>query len=406
MVLDLALLRWIEVRPASSVEYEPGNLSSILEVLYNTRKPFRFVVASTKTEYGRNIIRFYIQVEEDLADRLANLLRSWLSVQVLMDSKPPSTTHELCVEYGLRSHYALPVIDLDRKPEVNNVDGVVAALASEGGIFEVTATADVVSAKRGIYEWIRKKTGSSAGFGDAFLDQAFNAIGAVLGGPYRGGGGAVKQMDPVVKIRIDAASKKVSRSLFNCSVKAYGSMDLAKAVLEALPSSAVNRFTLERAYRGVMLPNDLSPPKKHTLRNFINTISPLFSIAILVCAFLARVIRLSFTEIELFIIALSIIPAALIKIFLPKKKPLILSTDELSMIIGMPSGIGRLPIETALAPPTREVILAEESVAMKKEAVVAEAKRAERRGLAEAEKTLPYQHGHEDSKNHPTDTLH
>lgn len=403
----MALYRWIEVRPVSSIEYEPRNFSSVLEVLYNARKPFRFIASSVKTGFGRNIVHFYIQAEEDLINRLANLLRSWLGVQVLMDSKPPSEVYDLCVEYGLRSHYALPIADLDGKPEENNIDGIIAALASEGGAFEVTAVADI-GARRGVYDWIRRKMGRSASFSDTILDHAYGAVGAILGGPYKpsGGGGIKQQTDPIAKLMIDAVSKKAVRSLFNCSIKAYGSMDLIKAVLEALPSSSMNRLTPIKSRRGVALSSEIVPPKKHSLRNFINTISPAFTIAILACAFLTGLITLRLTDFEILIIVLSIIPTLLIKIFLPKKKPLILSTDELSMIVGMPSGIGRLPVETALAPPTREVVPVERSTLLeKREAVIAESKREERKGLIEAEKAMPFQWRGE-PKNCPTDTSH
>lgn len=384
----MPLYRWIEVRPASSVDYEPGNFSSILEVLYNARKPFRFVAASVRTGLGKNIVRFYIQVEEGLADRLANLLRSWLGAQVLMDSKPPSIPCDYCVEYDLRGHYALPVVNLDAKPEVNNVDGIVAALASEGGMFEVTAVADI-GAKRGIYDWIRKKTSGSAGFGDALLDHVYGAIGALLGGPSYKSGGA-KQMDPVTKIRVDAASKKVNKSLFNCAVKAYGSVDLAKAVLEALPSSPMNRFTVSRARRGMAPPNEIIPPKKNVLRNFVNAISPLFTALIIVCALMMGLLTLRLTDLDMLIIALSIVPTALIKIFMPKKRPLILSTDELGMVVGLPSEIGRLPVETAISPPTREVISVGEGALIRmKKSIEMEAERERRTEGGEGPRASP-----------------
>jgi len=70
---------------------------------------------------------------------------------------------------------------------------------------------------------------------------------------------------------------------------------------------------------------------------------------------------------------------ALIKIFMPKKRPLILSTDELGMVVGLPSEIGRLPVETAISPPTREVISVGEGALIRmKKSIEMEAERERR----------------------------
>lgn len=345
------LLRWVEVRPIVHGEYPPGCFSSILEVLYNSRKPFRFIAAPIQSASGKRIIRFYFQVEEDFAERFSSLLRSRLGVQTILDSKPSEGLYELRVEYDLRAHFALPVIDFDRKMEVNSLDGIVTALADAGGAFEVAAEADV-GAKKDIYEWIRGKTGG-ASFGDALLNHIFNALGAVLGGGYMQRSGGSQASNPIIKVRVAAAEKKVNRSLFRCAIRAYGGPGLAKAVLEVLPSTPLNRFFISNAevWRR-LLPEDIERPRRHRVRNLVSSLLPPLSIIAIICCFLTGLITLNLTDFDLMLIALLLAPAPLTKILLPKK-PLILSTEELGFIIGLPTGVGRLPVETALAPPTR-----------------------------------------------------
>ena len=326
----------------------------VLGVLYNSGRPFKFVIASCPSQIveGRFSVRFFFHADEMLVDRVKSLLRASLGAQVIEGSKPPKSTYPLSADLGLKAHFALPIADLTSKVQSNPIDGIAAALMKGEGAVEISAVSDV-GARRKVLNWIMEKTGRSPSFADILLNSALGIFDAFLGGAPRGSA-AKAELNPVAKARVSAATEKANRKLFRCSVKVYGDREVLDAVLSALPSSAVNRFAKRGVKRGAALSQSVEKPPAFMLRNAINSLAWLPSAALLGILFLTGAFDpFRLANIDITFITLAVFPAAAIKVAVPGRRPVILSAEELSLIVGLPTEIGRLPVELGTSPVTR-----------------------------------------------------
>jgi len=365
--------KWIEIRPLPTSRLSAGNFMDILGVLYNSGRPFKFVIASCPSPIveGRLSVRFFFQADGMLVDRVKSLLRTNLGAQVIEGSKPPKSTYPLSAELGLRSHFALPIADLTGKMRSNPIDAVAAALTKGEGAIEISAVGDT-SARRKILNWIMEKTRRSPSFADVLLDSVLSIFDAILGAPPRGSA-ARAELNPVAKARVSAATEKANRKLFRCSVKVYGDREVLDAVLDVLPSSAVNRFARRGIRKGAVLSQLVEKPPTYALRNAINSLAWLPPIALLGILFLAGIfdpLRLANIDIALIILAFSL--AAGIKMAIPNRRPIILSAEELSLIVGLPTEVGRLPVELGTSPVTRGQFIPAEGAVKEAQAEVYE----------------------------------
>jgi len=217
----VASFKWLELRPLGSGIFPPSNLLDALGVLYNSGRPFRFIIAScpSPTVENQRVVRFFFQAEEGIIDRVKGLFRTGLNVQVVEGSKPPDERYEVCADLELKGHYALPICDFSGK-KTNPVDGMVLALAKGVGTVDVTAVEDS-SARRGILSWIAQKTRRSASFTDILLDSILGIFDAILGGPPPSRQ-AKTDLSPVLKARVGMASEKAAKNSSGARLKLWG----------------------------------------------------------------------------------------------------------------------------------------------------------------------------------------
>jgi hypothetical protein len=159
-----------------------------------------------------------------------------------------------------------------------------------------------------------------------------------------------------VKERVDAAVWKVNRNLFRCELRAYGDGETVEAVGEALPF-AYNKLRVSRVSRAVEAPmRELRAPRGRELKAAL--LSLLWLVPLLLIpstAFLLGAFDpLRLANVDLTVIMLTVIPAAVLYAAFRRKPPLVLCTDELSLIVGVPTAVDRLPVETGTARITRK----------------------------------------------------
>jgi len=348
---------WVEVRPLASGKFELRNFGGVLDYLYNTGKPFRFFAVncpSVKVE-GLRSVRFFLQLPNvDLADRVANVLRTSLDAEIIEGSEPPVRVYERCAEFELRNTYALPICSHKETPYTNPVDTVVGALTRGDAALEVLAVEDR-RARGGILRYVGRKTGKSASFADAMVDAATGILGGFFGGR-QSRPEDKRQLDPFVKERVDAAGWKVNRNLFRCELRAYGDGETVEAIGEAFPF-AYNRLRVSRFSRTVEAPaRELCRPRGRELKAAL--LSFLWLIPLLLIpstAFLLGVFDpLRLANVDLTVIMLTVIPSAVLYAVFRSRPVLVLCTDELSLIVGVPTAVDRLPVETGTARITRK----------------------------------------------------
>ena len=344
---------WLEVKPLRTAAIEPRNMKPILEVLYNMEVPFRFVMAnceSTRVK-GRRNVRFFMQLpDERLRSHVAQLLSTSMDVEVV-EAEPPETVYEVSADLGLAKHYALPVCNLEGGGGENPVDGLVGAL-SGGGALEVLAVGDP-KASTGIYKYINERLYGRSSFTGTLFDLVSGIFGQAFGGG-KGEKTVSRRDDPWVKRIVGLAERKRMSQLFTCKIRVYGSESQVEAVLSSLPT-AENRFKRRLTSRGVSMPKALVKPKRFSVKRFLHFLWWATPLLLLYGVWRLGVFNpLRLSPVDVALMAVAVIMAGSLATLLSEETPVILSVEELSSIVGLPSNIGRLPVEFGITPVGRE----------------------------------------------------
>jgi len=157
-----------------------------------------------------------------------------------------------------------------------------------------------------------------------------------------------------MKAEVEAAEKKLHQNLFMCEVKAYGTSEGVKTILDALPS-AMNRLRRFKTARTVEAPARLARPSGHVLKNTLSHLWKILPPAMLAVAYyfgLFNPLRLAWVDVATF--ALAVVSVFPLLTFFRKRNLVVLSVDELSLIVGLPTAVGRLPIELGGTPLSRK----------------------------------------------------
>lgn len=354
---------WVELRPLGTARIEPRSFIGLLNVLYNSGKPFRFYMANCESAVveGRRAVRFFLELpERSVGEYVARIVEATLDVEAV-EAEPPRTVYERCLELELSKHYALPLCLLEGKVDLNPVDMIVEALSGGAGAFEVFARGDP-GARLGIYKYIHGKIRGKASFSKTVSDTLFGMLSeaTVQRDPKDISREAWWRYsrqwkeDPIVRRELEAVERKLNRNHFTCEFKIYGGRDNVEAVMAALPS-AENRFRRFKTARRVKAPSKLVKPSRHSFRNASSNLWKTAPAAILVAAYhfgLFNPLRLGW--VDMLMAALAVASIFPLIAFLGKRKPVVLSMEELSLVIGLPSSIGRLPIEHGGPPFSRK----------------------------------------------------
>ena len=355
---------WVEVRPLITSKLESANFASVLDTLYRLGKPFRFLVVSSKDRgvVGRVLVRFYFQFfDEQVKVQVSNVIRALLDVEVVSVDFPVLESFLVCLDLELAKHYALPIVNPQQELQVNLVDELVASFAGAEGCLEITAIADP-NATIGVQKFVYEKTSHNSGLSKTLLDQVMGFLGETIG---------VNSKDNPTKkstqIKVDSwtresirnAEKKLVSNLFNCQIHIFSnSQKNATSIKSALPS-AMNHFRLFKTAKKQHLTPKLKTPPKHHIRNHVlcNLWWTMPLCLLLFTGVLDWFNPLNFisaiSTVDLVPPVLSVILAVCLFVAFKKRQPIVLSTVELSQMIGLPSAIEKLPIALGKVPISR-----------------------------------------------------
>jgi hypothetical protein len=310
---------------------------------------------------GRRVVRFFLELPERvLGEYVAKLIEASMDVEVV-EAQPPRTVYERCLDLELAKHYSVPICPMDLNMDLNPVDGIIEALSRGVAAFEVVARGDP-GAKYGIRKYLYERTRRRPGLTKALTDIAVDFLGEATiqrdpkdisreawwryGRQWKG--------DPLVRKELLAAEEKLGRNHFTCEVKAYGGRENVKTLLDALPS-IMNRLRRFKTTRKVEAPSRMVAPSKHRLRNAFSNLWKIAPPAILAAAYhfgLFNPLRLSW--IDMLVSSLAIASIFPLLALLRKRNPIVLSVEELSLIVGLPTSGRRLPIELGGMPLSRK----------------------------------------------------
>jgi len=362
---------WVEVKPLITSELKPGSFAPVLESLFNSGKPFRFLAVDVEDPNveGKRVVRFFLQLpDRNMIEQLSNVVRALLDVEIVK-AQPPKRQYRRCVDLELARDYAVPVCHLTEKPSINLIDRIVAALGGSGAALEIVARGDSKAAA-GIQKWIYDKTHHGPSMSKAFSDIGVGVVAEATVQRYPRDisreawwkYGRQYKTDPWGKEEIKEAETKLHRSLFTCNVRIYGnSPENIQTIKDALPS-AMNRFRAFKTERKVVeVQNELEKPSRYWFRN--NLLCRLWWATPLAVLFLSWFMGLfnplrmisspSSLSADMVVLTISIFSAFPLYWMFRKRHPIVLSTDELAQIVGLPSAIGKLPVALGRVPTAR-----------------------------------------------------
>lgn len=370
---------WIEVRPLRTLRGGAHDvMRGILDVLHNSKKPFRFVAAGLPDEemMDKNVVRFFFEFpDEDTKRYFTRLFTNSLDVEV-HEAAPPKLTFERCAELEMARHFAHPIIrqESSMMPPIN---GICNALA-DGGAFEIVAVGDI-GAKTAVHQFVYDRMHGRPSFSKAVADAAFDvyaeaSIQRDIKDVSREAWWSYRRYrdDKWVQKEVADAERKMHENLFTCEIRLYGDGVQIEDMKQALPSG-MNRFKIFRTLRNIAFPLPLKKPRRILLRNIL---SPLWLICPAVTVgsawYLGFLDPFRLGTADLAILLGAAVMAAVLAFLLRRKNPIVLSTSEISFMLGLPSNLGRIPVKFGTSAFSTKPILAIKEERMESRSVMAE----------------------------------
>jgi hypothetical protein len=380
---------WVEVRPLIvSTKVESANGLSgcfipVLDVLHSLGKPFRFVIVAPRDSGGggggdgceRVLVRFFFQFfDEQTRVQMSNVMRASLDVEVVGGVNPFKHKYCFCADLALAKDYALPLVFNCQRQElaVNLVDRLVASMAGLGVCVELTVKADpnaVLGIQKFVYDKLSRK---SSGVGALFLDPLGDFVGAGLGknpqnevSAAKSGRSGQNRVDAWNRELIKNAEFKLASNLFTCQIRIFGnSLQSLQVVKKTLPAAPTNRLkTFKTTKKPKQSPTAvLREPSRYVVHNsvfcrlwwavplcvlllmwFFGLFSPLTFVS---SSFL-------FSVVDFGCLVFGVFLAFCLFVVFRKRNAIVLSTQELSQIIGLPTAVAKLPVALGKVPATR-----------------------------------------------------
>jgi hypothetical protein len=379
---------WVEVRPLITSKLESGNFAPVLDALHNLGKPFRFFITAPKEgSEERSLVRFFFQFfDEPTRVQMSNIIRTLLDVEVIGGANPPKHQYRFCTDLEMTKNYAQPLVFNCQRQElaVNLVDQMVASVAGLGVCIEVVAQADP-NATLGIQKFVYDKLSSkSSGVSTVFFDSLGDLIGAGIGkdpknetSATKGGRSGAYKINSWSRELVKNAELKLTNNLFTCQIRIWSnSLQNAHSVKKALPAAPTNRLKTFKTTKPPKHPTTaLKAPSRYVLRN--NILCRLWwavPLSILLFAWvfglfhpLKLVLSASISTAHLGFFALETSLAFCLFIAFRRRNAIVLSTQELSQIIGLPTAIEKLPIALGKVPLSRMQLCSQPTPTTKEE---------------------------------------
>ncbi|MCL2477581.1 hypothetical protein [Candidatus Bathycorpusculum sp.] len=379
--MDLAVGRggsacWVEVRPLITAKLESASFASVLDALHDLGKPFRFFIVVPKDgdcgEDERSLVRFFFEFfDEHTRAQMSNVIRTLLDVEVIGGVELPRHQYRFCADLELSKNYALPLVFNGQRQElvVNLIDRLVASVAGLGVCVEVVVQADP-NAAGGIQNFVHKKTTpkSTSSTNSLVLDPLVDLLGTGIGKTSKSesakGRSGVVRVDSWSRELVRGAELKLASNLFVCKILVFGeslqSIQTAKKALPAAPTNKLKTFKTTKKPKQHPTPT-LRTPTRHVMRN--NVLCRLWwaiplSLLLLAGFFglfnpLNLVLSASISGVDLGFVGFGVFLAVCLFMGFRKRQPIVLSTQELAQIVGLPTAVEKLPVVLGKVPLSR-----------------------------------------------------
>jgi hypothetical protein len=261
---------------------------------------------------------------------------------------------------------------------------LVASVAGLGVCVEVIGKADP-NAALGIQKFVYDKLShKSSAVSTLFLDPLGDLLGAGIGKDPKTetsttgrGGRSGQKVDSWSRELVKHAELKLASNLFTCKILVFGnSFQTVQAIKKALPAAPTNRLkTFKTTKKPKQHPTTtLKAPTRYIVRN--NVLCRLWWAVPLSILLFAGVLGFfnplklfssEFSSTDLMPLGLAVFSAVCLFATFRKRQPIVLSTQELSQIIGLPTAIAKLPIALGKVPVSRTQLGIEQTTPKKEE---------------------------------------
>jgi hypothetical protein len=367
---------WVEVRPLITAKLESASFAPALDALHNLGKSFRFFIVAPRDggcgEDERSLVRFFFEFfDTQTRAQMSNVIRTLLDVEVVGDVDLPRQQYDFCADLELAKDYALPLVFNCQRQElvINLIDRLVASVAGLGVCVEVVVQADP-NAVGGIQNFVHKKTThkSTSSTSSLVLDPFVDLLGAGIGKGSKSesakGRSGVVRVDSWSRELVRGAELKLASNLFVCKILVFGeSLQSVQAAKKALPAAPTNRLkTFKTTKKPKQHPTTtLRAPTRYVVRN--NVFCRLWwavplSLLLLAGVFglfnpLSLVLSASISVMDLGVLVLGVFLAVCLFMGFRKRQPIVLSTQELAQIVGLPTAVEKLPVVLGKVPLSR-----------------------------------------------------
>jgi hypothetical protein len=341
-----------------------ANFVPVLDALYNLGRPFGFLIVAQadKEARERQRIRFYLQLQDTpVSMQITKIIKALLDVEVVT-AEPPKGSYRVCADLELARNYALPIINYQEKRPVNLIDRLTASMAGLGATLKITAQADP-NASLNIEKYLYEKINHHPSLSRELFNQSTDILGVVTGKTQNKSAKeqSKQNVEPWVNVCTKNAEQKLASKLFTCQILIQSnSTPEVQAVRGALPA-AMNRLRIFKTQKTPQHPSAvLRAPSRHVLRN--NVLCRLWYIVpigvFLISGFLGwfnpakfTISTLSMGDFMLPMLTVSL--GFCLFIAFRRRQPIVLATQELAQIIGLPTAIEKLPIALGKVPLSR-----------------------------------------------------
>ncbi|MDR1992995.1 MAG: hypothetical protein LBQ98_05810 [Nitrososphaerota archaeon] len=356
---------WVEVKPLITSELGPANFVAILDALYDLGKPYRFLMVDTKDSLvrGRQLVRFFFQFPDPQTQKLmSNIIKTLIDVEVT-STNPPEQSYLVNLELELAKNYALSIINWQEKHTLNFIDRLVASIAGSDSCIEIVAQADP-NAALNIQNYLFEKIHPAPSIGKECLNQGLNLVGTISQKPSSARSAKPQgpsKFDPDVRESVKDAKLKLCSKLFTCQIVIRSNcVQTAQTLRHALPA-CMNQFRTFRTQKKLQgISGILGAPSRYVLRNNVfcrlwwglplgivlfGTVGGLFDPL--------DFIGSSFKVGEGVFLCLIAVLAVCLFVGFRKRYPIVLCTQELVQIIGLPTATEKLSIPLGRVPLAR-----------------------------------------------------
>jgi hypothetical protein len=341
---------WLELKPGEGLDNKPHALQPLLDKLATTKTPIRFLMTPRTSDVtGGKVMKFYLEVDTRLVKFVTTMIKNAMKCEIVELQSPPVVSgHNVC-EFHLKSHYGMPLhgsTDLDHNP----IDLIANLLYEKDYALEIFAVPDN-KYKSSVARYANNIEAPGTSRKRRIMIEMLSAITHQKPEPP-----GKRQLDPAQQQVVSEAHEKYKSNLFRVDVFAFGDNSAHFDLIPAtLPTQGMNGLAIHKIHQGTV---DYDPDRyKHfNITNGLYKWTPFAAYLLMWVAGWTNPLdwirplwgQPGPTLLDWLALISSGVVGMAVAGFTHVYNPIVLSSKELSSVVGLPSKIDVVPIDKGL----------------------------------------------------------